>query len=211
MCALLVFALPGRALAAEPEVLTRFPPLGPAEAPASFVVRPGFRVELAAAEPEVLDPVAFAFDERGRLYVVEMRDYSERRPERLGRVRRLEDRDGDGRFESSTGFLDGLPWPTAVACCDGGVFVGGTPDIFFSKDVGDDGRAGVRGTVFTGFAADYPPERLNVQAMLNSLQWGPDARLHGAAGPSGGRVQVVDSAFPRAWRAQAGAAAPPAP
>lgn len=205
--------LGARAAEAEvaPETLARFPPLDPAAALAGLVVRPGFRVELAAAEPEVVDPVAFAFDERGRLYVVEMRDYSERRPERLGRVRRLEDRDGDGRFETSTVFLDGLPWPTAVACWDGGVFVGTTPDLLFAKDTDGDGRADVRETVFTGFAGDTPPERLNVQTLVNSLQWGPDARLHGATGPGGGRVRVVDTPFTRAWRAAAGLTTPPQP
>ncbi|MFN0069094.1 MAG: PVC-type heme-binding CxxCH protein, partial [Limisphaerales bacterium] len=143
----------------------------------------------------------------GRLYVVEMRDYSERRPERLGRVRRLEDRDGDGRFEAATVFLDGLPWPTAVTCWDGGVFVGATPDILFAKDEDDDGRADVRETVFTGFAADFAPfapDKLNVQALMNSFQWGPDARIHGATGPSGGRVALADNAFTRAWRAAVG-------
>lgn len=204
-----------RAAAAEPapppEWLPRFPPLEPAAAAGTFVVRPGFRVELAAAEPEVMDPVAFAFDERGRLYVVEMRDYSERRAERLGRVRRLEDRDGDGRFETSTVFLDGLPWPTAVACWDGGVFVAATPDLLFAKDTDGDGRADVRETVFTGFAGDTPPERLNVQTLVNSLQWGPGARLHGATGPGGGRVRLADTPFTRAWRAAAGVTAPPPP
>ena len=81
----------------------------------------GFRIELVAAEPLVVDPVAMAFDEQGGLFVVEMRDYSEQDKERLGRVRRLTDDDGDGRFDRSTVFVDGLSWPTAVAWYDGGV------------------------------------------------------------------------------------------
>src|SRR5262249_37158394 len=79
--------------AADPEVdpaeLPRVRPKEPAQAGATFRVKPGFRFDLVAAEPRVISPVALSFDENGRLYVVEMRDYSERRPERLGRIRLL--------------------------------------------------------------------------------------------------------------------------
>jgi glucose/arabinose dehydrogenase len=106
--------------AAEPEVdpkeLPRVPPTEPDKALATFKVKPGFRIELMAAEPLVVDPVAMSFDENGRLFVVEMRDYSERRAERLGRIRWLEDTDGDGRFDKSTVYADDLGWPTAVIC-----------------------------------------------------------------------------------------------
>lgn len=176
---------------ASPEELPRVPPTPPAEALKTFRLKPGFRLELVAAEPLVVDPIALSFDEDGRLFVVEMRDYSERRPERLGRIRRLEDTDGDGRFDRSTVYVDDLPWPTAVFCYGGGVFVGATPDLLFCKDTDGDGRADVREVVFTGFAADYAPfatNQLNVQALLNSLNWGLDNRIHGATSLSGGRV-----------------------
>src|SRR5688572_22652118 len=97
-----------RALAVEPEAdvgdLPRIPPTEPDKALSTFKIKAGFRVQLAAAEPNVRDPVALSFDEGGRMYVVEMRDYSERRDERLGEVRLLEDTDNDGRFEKSTVF-----------------------------------------------------------------------------------------------------------
>jgi putative membrane-bound dehydrogenase-like protein len=189
-----------------PEDLPHFPPVEPANVAASFEVRPGFHIEIAASEPEVVDPVAMSFDARGRAYVIEMRDYSERRPERLGRVRRLEDRDGDGRYETSTVFLDGLAWPTAITCWDDGVFVGTTPDILYAKDADGDGRADIRETVFTGFASDFAPyatNKLNVQAMMNSLQWGPDCRIHGCGSMSGGKIQRVISPFTTAWRSNA--------
>ena len=184
----LVFA--GRSFAADPEPdagqLPRIPPTEPDRVFATFKVKPGFRVELAAAEPHVRDPVALSFDEDGRMYVVEMRDYSERRDERLGEVRLLEDADNDGLFEKSWVFADGLPWPTAVICYDGGVFVAATPDILFLRDTDGDRRADERRVVFTGFGKGV--ERLNVQALPNSFNWSLDNRIHGATGPNGGQI-----------------------
>src|SRR5256714_7440905 len=87
-------------LAAEPEVsekdLPRVPPTEPDKALATFQIKKGFRIELVAAEPLVVDPIATAFDANGRLFVVEMRDYPERRNQtpHLGRVHLLEDTDG---------------------------------------------------------------------------------------------------------------------
>ena len=195
--------------AAEPELrpedLPHFPPVEPAQIAGTFEIRPGFHIELAASEPEVVDPVAMSFDAQGRAYVIEMRDYSERRPERLGRVRRLEDRDGDGHYETSTVFLDGLPWPTAITCWEDGVFIGSTPDILYARDTTGDGKADIRETIFTGFASDFAPyatNKLNVQAMMNSLQWGPDCRIHGCGSMSGGKVKRVDSPFVDAWLAR---------
>src|SRR5205085_4735985 len=121
--------------------------------------RDGFRIELVASEPLVVDPVAMSFDENGRLYVVEMRDYSERRDEKLGRVKLLEDTNGDGRFNKATIFATNLAWPTAVIGYDGGIFVGASPDIIYFKDTNGDGVADVRRVVFTGFGSATP--RLN--------------------------------------------------
>jgi putative membrane-bound dehydrogenase-like protein len=163
-------------------VLQRVPPKSPQEALAAFEVADGFRIELVAAEPLVVDPVAMAFDEHGRLYVVEMRDYSEQDKERLGRVRLLSDEDGDGRFETSRVFVEGLSWPTAIACFDGGVFVGCAPDILYYKDTTGDGVADDQRVVFTGFG------RGNVQGLVNSFQWGIDQRIHGATSSAGAQV-----------------------
>src|SRR5437773_7187146 len=202
-------------LGAEPQVdpaqLPRVPPTAADKALSTFRVKPGFRIELVAAEPLVVDPITVSFDENGRLYVVEMRDYSERRDEKLGRIRLLEDTDGDGRFDKSTVFAENLPWPTAVICWNGGVFVGATPDILYCKDLNGDGVADVREVIFTGFASDYAPfqaNKLNVQALLNSFNWSLDNRIHGATSFNGGKVTLVDSAFVRAWLGCAGAAGP---
>jgi putative membrane-bound dehydrogenase-like protein len=171
---------------ADPSELPRIPPHEPEAALSTFRIHPGFHLETAAAEPLVVDPIALSFDENGRLYVVEMRGYSERRDDKLGRIRLIEDTDGDGRFDKSTVFAAGLAWPTAVVCYDGGVFVGVTPDILFLKDHDGDGVADETRVVFTGFARHVT--RLNVQALFNSFRWGLDHRIHGATSFSGGTV-----------------------
>src|SRR5258707_15003478 len=104
--------------------LERVPPMTPQQSLASTEVAPGYRMELVASEPEVIDPVAVSTDENGQMYVVEMRDYSEKDKDFLGRIRLLTDKDGDGRYETSKVFLDKLSWPTAVTCYNGGVFIG---------------------------------------------------------------------------------------
>ena len=184
---------------AEPTVdakdLPRVPATEPPGALKTFKVKPGFHLDIAASEPLVIDPVAMSFDENGRLYVVEMRDYSERRDERLGRIRLLEDTDGDGHFDKSTVFAEGLPWPTAVICYDGGIFVGATPDIWYLKDTNNDGIADQKKLIFTGFAqtAAGQEERLNVQGLFNSFNWTLDNRIHGASGTMGGFVHIPGS------------------
>jgi hypothetical protein len=87
---------------ADPKDLPKFPPVAAREALNTFQLRKGFRLELVAAEPLITDPIAFAFDEDGRLFVVEMNDFPDPGGPRLGQIRRLEDTDGDGRFDKST-------------------------------------------------------------------------------------------------------------
>ncbi|MEZ0268032.1 MAG: PVC-type heme-binding CxxCH protein, partial [Phycisphaerae bacterium] len=141
-------------------------------------LRPGVRADLVAAEPLVASPVAAAFDEDARLYVVEMRDYPhpEQHDQRLGRIRLLFDDNDDGVYDRATVFAKDLGWPTAVICWDGGVFIACTPDILYLKDTDNDGVADVRKVAFTGLAAGSP--RLNVQALANAFNWGLDNRIH---------------------------------
>ncbi|WP_152101071.1 PVC-type heme-binding CxxCH protein [Lacipirellula parvula] len=166
--------------------LPRIAPLGPEKALESFEIEPGFALELAAAEPATTDPVALDFDEHGRMFVVEMLGYSENPDDMLGCIRVLEDADHDGRFEKSSVYAEGLAWPTAILCYDGGVFVGAPPEILYLKDADGDGRAEVRKVVFTGFGTH------NVQGLLNSFRWGLDNRIHVAVSSCGADLRRGD-------------------
>ena len=79
-------AAPTSEPAVEAKDLPRVPATEPKDALKTFKVRPGFKLDLAAAEPQVIDPIAMCFDERGRMFVIEMIDYSERREEKLREV-----------------------------------------------------------------------------------------------------------------------------
>jgi putative membrane-bound dehydrogenase-like protein len=158
--------------------LPRFLPVAPKDAVATWKVKPGFKLQLAAHEPQVRDPIAITFDENGRMFVCEMIDYSERRDAspHLGRISMLEDKDGDGIYETSTVFADDLPLPTGLIWANGGLFVAATPDIWRFEDRDGDGHAEVREKIYTGFGTGL--KALNVQAMLNSFAWGQDNRIH---------------------------------
>ncbi len=158
--------------------LPRYPAVEPKDAIATWKVKPGFKLELAAAEPLVRDPVAVTFDENGRMFVCEMIDYSEERDRdpHWGRISVLEDTNGDGAYDKSTVFADNLPWPTGLIWAKGALYVGATPDIWRFEDRDGDGRAEIREKAFSGFGSGL--QRLNVQALLNSFTWGQDNRVH---------------------------------
>ncbi len=162
--------------------LPRIAPHEPKQALETFSTAPGFEMQLVASEPLVYDPVAMAFDADGRLFVIEMRDYSEEADDRLGRVRLLLDKDQDGTYDESHVFAEGLSWPTAVTCFDGGIFVGAPPHIYYMKDEDGDHKAEKQEVVFTGFG------RSNVQGLMNCLHWGPDNRIYGQTSSSGATV-----------------------
>ncbi|MDF1756231.1 MAG: HEAT repeat domain-containing protein [Verrucomicrobiales bacterium] len=162
-------------------------PLEPAAAIQTLRVPEGFSIDLIASEPQLLDPVAFDWDTRGRLWVVEMADY----PLGLGdngaaggRIRVLEDRDKDGSYEHSALFADGLNFPNGIITWRDGVIVTAAPDVIFLRDTTGDGTADQREVLLTGLTEG------NQQLRANGLRWGLDNWVYVAAGGHHGKHGV---------------------
>lgn len=160
-------------------------PLSPQEALQSFQLEPGLELSLVAAEPLVSSPVAFTFDERGRLYVVENRGYPdfEGKVTTEGRIALLEDTDGDGRYDKRTEFAAGLTYPNGICLWRGGVFVTCAPDIYYLKDTNGDGVADERRVVLTGFASTK-----TAQIRVSHPTLGPDGKIYVTSGLNTGKV-----------------------
>ena len=157
----------------------------------SFRLEEGLRIELIAAEPIVIDPVAFAFDENLFLYVIEDRGYPDPAeggaPTKLGRVARLEDTDGDGRYDRRTEFAEGLTYPNGVQPWRGGIFVTCAPDIFYFKDTDGDGVADEKRVVLTGFH-----DTKTAQIRISHPTLGLDGWIYVTGGLNGGDVTSPD-------------------
>ncbi|HEX3727154.1 MAG TPA: PVC-type heme-binding CxxCH protein, partial [Pirellulales bacterium] len=153
------------------------PPLSPAEALLKMRVPEGFHVELVASEPDIVNPVAMTFDERGRIWITESLEYPRQGagPGR-DRIKVLEDTDGDGKADAFSIFADGFNIPSGIAIGYGGVWVANAPDILFLEDTDGDGKADRREVIVTGFGRDDTHE------LPNSLTWGPDGWLYGLNG-----------------------------
>jgi putative membrane-bound dehydrogenase-like protein len=181
---LAAFALAGLALAAPPPAPKS--PLDPDAERATFRLAPGLRIDLVAAEPQVESPVACAFDEAGRLWVVEMPDYpngpAPGQPPQ-GRIKVLEDRDGDGRFEHAAVFADNLLFANGILPWDGGAIVTAAPHILHLRDTTGDGQADRREVLYEGFAAGNPQLRVSYPTL------GPDCWVYAANGLRGGEVR----------------------
>ena len=139
----------------------------------------GFQAELIAAEPEVKQPVAFAFDDRGRIWVAEAYSYPNKQPEGQGKDRIVifEDVDGDGTFKKRKVFIEGLNLVSGLEVGFGGVWVGAAPQLLFIPDRNHDD------------IPDGPPEVMldgwgyqDTHETLNSFTWGPDGWLYGNQG-----------------------------
>jgi putative membrane-bound dehydrogenase-like protein len=146
---------------------------------AGIKVTPGFRVDLVAAEPDIHQPIAFAIDPRGRLWVVEGHSYPTKRPDGQGldRIVILADGDGDGTFETRNVFKEGLNLVSGIELGFGGVFVGAAPHLLFIPDRdGDDRPDGEPEILLDGWGFQDTHET------LNSFTWGPDGWLYGCHG-----------------------------
>ena len=152
-------------------------PRDPVTAARMMTVPEGFTVEVVASEPDIVNPVAMAIDERGRFWITESFEYPRRAPG-PGKdvVKILEDTDGDGKCDKFTQFMDGLNIPSGIAVGHGGVWVANAPDLLFVQDTDGDGKADKQEVVVTGFG------RTDTHELPNSLTWGPDGWLYGLNG-----------------------------
>ncbi len=168
--------------------------LSPQEALKALQLPGGFKAELIAAEPDLVQPIAFTFDERGRIWVVEGNSYPKPRDVGAGqdRIKILEDKDGDGIFETKKIFCEGLNLVSGIELGFGGVWVGAAPYLMFipDKDHNDqpdpadlsDTRAKVPGLNFTAYALLDGWGSQDTHETLNSFIWGPDGWLYGCHG-----------------------------
>jgi putative membrane-bound dehydrogenase-like protein len=157
-------------------------PLSPSEAAASFQLDPGLRVELVAAEPLIESPCALAWDERGRLFVVENRGYPTGHPDGdlLGRIALLEDTNGDGQMDSRATFAENLSYPNGILPWNGGLLVTCAPDLLFLKDTTGDGKADQREAWLTGF-----DDRNTTQLRVSHPTFGTDGWIYLTSGWTG--------------------------
>jgi putative membrane-bound dehydrogenase-like protein len=161
------------------------PYLSPEESRKRFQVPPGWEVKVFAAEPDIINPVAFTVDERGRLWVVECFEYPRRTPKGMkprDRIKILEDTDGDGKCDKVTVWAEGKSLPvgwdlaTGIEVGNGGVYLGAAPYLFFLKDGKGTGKCDTQEILLRGFGSQDTHET------LNTFTWGPDGKLYGLHG-----------------------------
>ena len=151
--------------------------MSPAETVAGMKVPEGFSIKVFAAEPDIVQPIAFSIDDRGRLWVCENLSYPDWKPEGNDRIVILEDTDGDGKFDKKTLFYDKLNNVSAIEIGFGGVWVGSTPNLYFIPDKnGDDVPDSAPEIVLDGWGHD------DLHEIFNSFAWGPDGWLYGTQG-----------------------------
>jgi putative membrane-bound dehydrogenase-like protein len=166
--------------------------LPPDEAARGFRVPDGFQVTVFAAEPDVQNPIAMAWDHRGRLWVAENYTYGDRTKKfdfsLRDRVLILEDTDGDDRFDKRTVFTDDVQMLAGIAIGNDGVWLMTPPQLIYIPDRdGNDKPDGAPVVMLDGFT----PATDNHHTFANGLKWGPDGWLYGRCGASSpGRLGV---------------------
>ncbi len=159
-------------------------PLDPLTAIDRMILQPGYKVELFASEPDIVNPIYMDWDEQGRLWVIESIEYPYPRgfwPDGGGkdRILILEDTNGDGKADEFTVFADSLNIPTSLAFSDGGVIVHQAPQTLFLKDTDGDDKADHREVLFEGW------DQWDTHAGPNNLHYGLDNQFWGVLGYAG--------------------------
>ncbi|MEL6922426.1 MAG: PVC-type heme-binding CxxCH protein [Bacteroidota bacterium] len=156
--------------------------LNPQEAVEAMTIKPGYKVNTYASEPMMTQPMAFCWDDRGRMWIAENRDYENRQEgfsnDGNSRILILEDTDQDGVADKKTVFLEDIPFPSAIAVGFDGLYLGAVPNLLFVPDRDGDDKADVDDIeiLLTGWGIRDRHET------INSLHWGPDGWLYGCEG-----------------------------
>lgn len=157
--------------------------LSPEKSLEAFQLRDGFKIELFAAEPHAQDPVEMVFDENGNAFVAEMPDYPFMPEEKgAGRIRLLQDTDGDGVIDNSVIFADSILEVTSMLPWKGGLIATAAPHILYLKDTDGDLKADQKEILFTGFFEN------NSEAQITSLRFGIDNWIYAANNGQAGTV-----------------------
>lgn len=156
-------------------------PLSPEDSQKHIQLPEGFTAELFAAEPNIINPIAFTWDERGRLWVVQSQDYPHELANDVGgdRITICEDTDDDGKADKFTDFATGQSLSTGITLVKGGAIVAQAPDMVFLEDTNGDDKMDKRTVLFSGFGI------FDTHAGPSSLRYGIDNALWGAVGYSG--------------------------
>lgn len=172
-----------------PEPLPYQLPLSPGDSLAYTQAPVGWELKLFASEPDIINPMQLAWDERGRLWVIETTDYpNEVRADREGndKIKILEDTDGDGVCDKITVFADGLNIPTSLTFHDGGIIVHQAPVTLFMKDTDGDDRADIKEVIMEGWGPG------DTHAGPSNLRYGIDNQVWGTVGYSAFNGSVGD-------------------
>lgn len=150
-------------------------------------VAPDLRLQLFASEPDISKPIAFAWDERGRLWLAETRDYPHgvvESGEGHDDIKICEDTDGDGKADKFTIFADKLNLPTSLVFARGGIIVAQAPKFIFLKDTNGDDKADVREVIMESWGVR------DTHAQTSNLHYGIDNWLYGCVGYSGFKGEI---------------------
>jgi putative membrane-bound dehydrogenase-like protein len=162
--------------------------LSPEESQLLTQIPVGFKMQLFAQEPQIEKPIAMAWDEKGRLWIVETVDYPntvlENKDQGADRIKICEDTNGDGKADKFTIFADHFNLPTSIVFANGGVIIAQAPNTIFLKDTNGDDKADVRETIITGWGFN------DTHAVASSLHYGFDNNIWGTVGYSGFRGTV---------------------